>query len=72
MNMRNGFSNNWKALAVMVFLKVMQQVLHCWCMFLPGLNVIILMYLAVLLLNSMPMGFYQPAQIVKRCKKAWC
>ena len=47
-NMHNVFLNNWKDLAVMVFLKVMPPVLHCWYMFLPGSNVIIRMFLHVL------------------------
>ena len=45
--MHSVFLNNWKVLAVMVFLKAMPPVLHCWYMFLPGSNVIILMYLPV-------------------------
>ena len=68
-NMHNVFLNNWKDLAVMDFLKVMLQVLLCWYMFLPGSNVIILMCLHAALLNSMPMGFYQPAQIVIDARK---
>jgi len=43
----NEFLNNLKDLEVMDFLKAMQPVLHCWCMLLPGSNVITLMYLPV-------------------------
>jgi hypothetical protein len=48
----------------MDFLKAMQQVLPCWYMYQAGSNGIIPMFLHVPLLNSMPMGFYQPAQII--------
>ena len=68
-NMHNVFSNNWKDLAVMVFPKVMPPVLHCWYMCLAGSNVITRMYLPAAILNSMPMGFYQPAQIVIDARK---
>ena len=68
-NMHNGYLNNWKDLEVMVSRKVMQPVLHCWCMFLPGSNVIIPMYLHALCSTAMPMGFYQPAQIVIDARK---
>jgi error-prone DNA polymerase len=45
LDMPNVCLSNWKVLAVTVFPKVMPPVLHYWCMFLRGSNVITPLYL---------------------------
>ena len=60
-----GYLNSCRASRAMVSRKAMRPLLLCWSIFLPGSNAITRMCFARRLLNSQPMGFYQPAQIVQ-------
>ena len=61
-------SSRSRASAATAFPKAMPPALRCWSMSRPGSRSIIPAAFAAALLNSQPMGFYAPAEIV-RCAR---
>ena len=61
-------SSRSRASALTAFPKAMPPALRCWSMSRPGSRSIIPAAFAAALLNSQPMGFYAPAEIV-RCAR---
>ena len=68
-NTQNVCLNSWKVLAATVSRKAMRRALPTWFIFPAGLKCHYPDVFCAALLNSQPMGFYQPAQIVIDAEK---